>query len=108
MGLFGYFFSRLSFLFSFSLSLGDGPIKTEILSQRAVNPETTSQQSLKWFCLVMEIEYDLISYCALDPRCWSLHLEWTNLLIMFYLSVKFAEIHFSYICSYTKNLMSDN
>ena len=25
-GLFGYFFSHLSFLFSFSLSLGDGPI----------------------------------------------------------------------------------
>ena len=25
-GLFGYFFSRLSSLFSFSLSLGDGPI----------------------------------------------------------------------------------
>ena len=25
-GLFGYFFSRLSVLFSFSLSLGDGPI----------------------------------------------------------------------------------
>ena len=25
-GLFGYFYSRLSFLFSFSLSLGDGPI----------------------------------------------------------------------------------
>ena len=25
-GLFGYFFSRLSFHFSFSLSLGDGPI----------------------------------------------------------------------------------
>ena len=24
--LFGHFFSRLSFLFSFSLSLGDGPI----------------------------------------------------------------------------------
>ena len=24
-GLFGHFFSRLSFLFSFSLSLGDGP-----------------------------------------------------------------------------------
>ena len=31
-GLFGPFFSRLSFLFSFSLSLGDGPIQTEILS----------------------------------------------------------------------------
>ena len=25
-GLFGHFFSRLSFLLSFSLSLGDGPI----------------------------------------------------------------------------------
>ena len=25
-GLFGHFFSRLSFLFSFSLSLGNGPI----------------------------------------------------------------------------------
>ena len=26
LGLFGHFFSRLSFLFSVSLSLGDGPI----------------------------------------------------------------------------------
>ena len=31
-GLFRHFFSRLSFLFSFSLSLGDRPIQTEILS----------------------------------------------------------------------------
>ena len=35
-GLFGYFFSHLSFLFSFSLSLRDDPIYTEILFQRAV------------------------------------------------------------------------
>ena len=28
---------------SFSLSLGDGSIKTEILSQRAVKPKTTNQ-----------------------------------------------------------------
>ena len=42
-GLFGHFFSRLSFLFSFSLSLGDDPIKTEILSQRAFKPKTTNQ-----------------------------------------------------------------
>ena len=28
---------------SFSLSLGDGPIETEILSQRAVKPKTTNQ-----------------------------------------------------------------
>ena len=41
--------SCLSFLFSFSLSLGDGPIKTEILSQRAVKPKTTNQPSyLQW------------------------------------------------------------
>ena len=33
------FFSNLSFLSSFSLSLGDCPIGTEILSQRAVKPE---------------------------------------------------------------------
>ena len=42
-GLFGHFFSHLSFLFSFSLSLGDGPIQIEILSQRAVKPKTTNQ-----------------------------------------------------------------
>ena len=44
-GLFGHFFSHLSLLFSFSLSLGDGPIYTEILSQRAVKPKTTNQPS---------------------------------------------------------------
>ena len=37
LGLFGHFFSsRLSFLSSFSLSLGGGRIQIEILSQRAV------------------------------------------------------------------------
>ena len=41
-----FFFSHLSFLFSFSLSLGDGPIQTEILSQRAVKPKTTNQQPI--------------------------------------------------------------
>ena len=45
-GLFGHFFSRLSFLFSFSLSRGDGPIQTEILSQRAVKPKTSNQPIL--------------------------------------------------------------
>ena len=37
----GAFFSRLSFLFSISLSLGNGPIKTKILSQRAENNHPT-------------------------------------------------------------------
>ena len=36
VGLFGHFHSHLSFLSLFSLSLGDGPIYTELLSQRAV------------------------------------------------------------------------
>ena len=41
-GLFGHFFSCLSFLSSFSLSLGGGLIETEILSQRAVKPNSTN------------------------------------------------------------------
>ena len=31
-------------IYPFSLSLGDGSIKTEILSQRAVKPKTTNQE----------------------------------------------------------------
>ena len=42
-GLFGHFNTPLSLLFIFSLSLGDGPILTEILSERAVKPKTTNQ-----------------------------------------------------------------
>ena len=38
-GLFGHFCSHLSFLFSFSHSLGDDPIWTEIMSQRVVKPK---------------------------------------------------------------------
>ena len=45
-GLFGHFFSHLSLLLSFSLSLGDSRIKTEILSQRAVKPKTTNQPTI--------------------------------------------------------------
>ena len=45
-GLFGHFYSPLSFLSSSSLSLGDGPIQTEILSQRAVKRKTTNQPNL--------------------------------------------------------------
>ena len=37
------FYSHLSFS-SFSISLGDGPILTEIVSKRAVKPKTTTQQ----------------------------------------------------------------
>ena len=47
VGVFGHFYSRLSFLSSFSLSLGDGPIWTEMLSQRAVKSKTTKLSSLR-------------------------------------------------------------
>ena len=47
VGLFGHFYSPLSFLFSFFLSLGDGPIQTEKLSERTVKPKTTNQPTLK-------------------------------------------------------------
>ena len=45
-GLFEHFYSPLSFLSSFSLSLGGGPMYTEILSQRAVKPITINQSIL--------------------------------------------------------------
>ena len=48
-GLFGPSFSHLSFLFSFSLSLVDGPMYTEILSQRPLSPKSTNQHEC--FCL---------------------------------------------------------
>ena len=35
-------FTHLSFLSAFFLSLGDGPIQTEILSQRTVKPKSTN------------------------------------------------------------------
>ena len=47
MGCFGHVYFHLSFLFSFSLALGDGPILTEILSQRAVKLEITNQSMTK-------------------------------------------------------------
>ena len=39
------FFLWSIFSFFLSPSLGDGPIKTEILSQRAVKPKTTNQST---------------------------------------------------------------
>ena len=43
-GLFGHFSSLLSFLFYFTLFLGDGPIKTEILSHRPLSPNQSTSQ----------------------------------------------------------------
>ena len=53
-GCLDMFFFRLSFLFSFSLSLGDDPIQTEMLSQRVIkNPKTTKHTLFRghtWHC----------------------------------------------------------
>ena len=45
-GCLDIFYSHLSVLSFFSLSLGDCPIETEILSQRAVKPKTTNQPTV--------------------------------------------------------------
>ena len=42
-GLFGHFYFHLSFLSSFSLSLGEG--QTEIFSQWTVKPKTPNQRT---------------------------------------------------------------
>ena len=72
--LFGHFYSHLSFLFSFSLSLGVGPIKTEILSQRSVEPKTTKQPTNHTFqcgtsVVVPECYmYMLLCSCVYGPQ----------------------------------------
>ena len=63
VGLFGHFYSPLSFLFFFSLSLGDGLIWTEILSKRAAKPKTTTTKQN--FAVVPQ--YYVMSACL-----WSL------------------------------------
>ena len=42
-GLFGHFYSHLSFLSSFSLSLGDDPIQTEYCLKGSISANTTNQ-----------------------------------------------------------------
>ena len=45
------------FLSSFSLSLGDGPIQTEILSQRAVKPKTTKRPTFIFGTKVLTVSH---------------------------------------------------
>ena len=47
LGLF-FFFSHISVLFSFSLSLGNGPIHTEILSLRAISRKQLTNKLGLW------------------------------------------------------------
>ena len=53
-------FTLIHLYSSFSLSLGDGPISTEILSQRAVKPKTTYQPTVcAWSSAIRSIESEL-------------------------------------------------
>ena len=60
-------FTLIYLLSSFSLSLGDGPIKTEILSQRTVKPKTTNQNP--WSGRSIDLDNSKArAYCA-SSRC---------------------------------------
>ena len=56
-GLFGHFFSLLSFLSSFSLSLGDGPIYTEILLKGPLSPKQPTNQPYILALLLNGLQY---------------------------------------------------
>ena len=84
-GLFGHFYSPLSFLLSsLSLSLGDGPIKTEILSQRAAKPKKKSikifvknlpvsnQSELTVICRISGVGNELRKTVSDIWFCWNL------------------------------------
>ena len=56
------FFSPLPFLFSLSLSLGDGPILTATLSQRALNPKQPTNQSRA------SLQYNMIRFRSQEQQ----------------------------------------
>ena len=69
--------SCLSFLSSFSFSLRDSPIKTEILSQRVVEPKTTNQHKTFFGTgktLVHEIRRPVCVQGSL-PEYFAYHIE---------------------------------
>ena len=75
-GLFGQFYSPPSFLFSFSLSLGDGPIETEIRSQRAVKPKTTNQPEIKLLLKpFIKVIHIFKSFQTASPSMLQIHIR---------------------------------
>ena len=71
-GCLDIFYYHLSSLSSVSLSLGDGPIQTEILSQRAVKPITTNQPIL-YFTTANKICTKFIRFIRMKWRLKSNH-----------------------------------
>ena len=91
-GCLDIFFHQLSFLTSISLSLGDGPIQTAILSQRAVKPKTTNQPTLKKIicCFRMIFSFTMASLASglanpyhLDKSISSFIVFWYFFLLSF-------------------------
>ena len=60
------FLSSIISLFFFSLSLGNGPIQTEVLSQRAVKPKTTNQPTKQTIQMTSRVSSSF-------PNKWLLH-----------------------------------
>ena len=84
LGLFGHFFSLLSCLSSFSLSLGDDWIYTEILSQRAVKPKTTNLPTTSFFldhCYLLikyETSLPISHFAAIFTIHFQFHIHLSN------------------------------
>ena len=83
MGVVWTFFSHLSFLSSFSLSLGDGPIWTEILSQRAVKPkinQPTNPLSNRLYSKIGVLRSPgggrVVGWCWVNFQCRGVLLIW--------------------------------
>ena len=60
-------------VFSFSLSLGDGSIWTEILSQRAVKPKTTNQPTSTCIETELQIFKDKFAYFSTETYLMTHH-----------------------------------
>ena len=72
-------FCRLSFLSSYSFSLGDGPIKTEILSEMAVKLKTTNQPtSLNCWIRVSQVDIWIKGATFTIYRASSLIYQYAN------------------------------
>ena len=100
-GLFGHFYSHLSFLFPSFLSLGDGPIATEILSQRAVKPNPTKQATNLF-------DFDRArAYCACSRCGWGLfgHLFLSSMISLLPPSLRPFETVFQSMIRY-RNILS--
>ena len=67
-GCLDIFLLSITSLFFLPLSLGYGPIWTEILSQRAVKPKTTNQSKSKGACMQMRVRSVKSIYSSINSK----------------------------------------